>query len=147
MYIRDKLIPYRLCYSQYQLSIWLLNCNDYSDISSVCRTTWQLATVASHVACSIQDAAIWLVEVPLAANSRKGEYHGCWCAGSLCRQDISNHGIDYAGSTGTCPRWVRLSATYWLLAKPGHQQIHSVWTCHVDNIQSNTIQLCCVLTA
>ena len=34
---------------------------------------WRLATVASHVACGIQDAAIWLVEVPLVANSRKGE--------------------------------------------------------------------------
>ena len=70
---RDKLTPYWPCYSQYHFSIWLLNCNAYSDISSVCQTRWRLATVASHVACSNQDAAIWLVEVPLAANSRKGE--------------------------------------------------------------------------
>ena len=53
--------------------IWLLNCDAYSDISSACHTITRLATVASHVACSIQDAAIWLVEVPLAVNSRKGE--------------------------------------------------------------------------
>ena len=82
MYMRDELIRYWLCYSQYHFSIWLLNCNDYSDISSVCQTTWRLATVASHVAYSIQDALIWLVEVPLAANSRKGELalnrRQCW---------------------------------------------------------------------
>ena len=40
----------------------------YSDITSVCQAMWRPATVASHVAYSIQDAAIWLVEIPLAAN-------------------------------------------------------------------------------
>ena len=25
-----------------------------------------------------------------------GQYHGCWCPGSLCHQAISNHVIDYA---------------------------------------------------
>ena len=24
-----------------------------------------------------------------------GQYHGCWCPGSLRRQDISSHDIDY----------------------------------------------------
>ena len=24
-----------------------------------------------------------------------GQYHGCWCRGSLRRQNISNHDIDY----------------------------------------------------
>ena len=23
------------------------------------------------------------------------EYHGCWCPGSFCRQDIISHDIDY----------------------------------------------------
>ena len=68
--------PHWLCYSQYHFAIWLLNCNDYSDISSACHTIWRLATVASQVACSIQDAAIWSVEVPLVTNSRKGELLG-----------------------------------------------------------------------
>ena len=69
----NKLIPYWLCYYQYHFSMWFLNCSDCSDISSACHTIRQLAAVAKHVACSIQDAAIWLVEVTLAANSRKGE--------------------------------------------------------------------------
>ena len=82
--------PYWLSCSQYHFSIWLLNCNAYSDISSVCQTRWQLATVASHVACSIQDAAIWLVEVPLAANSRKGEWQGrlTWDERDVIRYDV-----------------------------------------------------------
>ena len=62
-----------LCYSQYHFSIWLPNCSDCSDICSVCQAIWRLATVASHVAYSIQDAEVWLVEVPLEVNSRKGE--------------------------------------------------------------------------
>ena len=39
-------------------------------------------------------------EVPLTygdrVNSVKlGQYHGCWCPGSLRRHDISSHAIDY----------------------------------------------------
>ena len=26
-----------------------------------------------------------------------GQFHGCWCPGSFCRQAISNHVIDYGG--------------------------------------------------
>ena len=25
-----------------------------------------------------------------------GQYHGCWCPGSLRRQDINSHDIEYA---------------------------------------------------
>ena len=31
-----------------------------------------------------------------------GQYHGCWCPGSLCRQGISSHGIDHTRQMGTC---------------------------------------------
>ena len=26
---------------------------------------------------------------------QQNRYHDCWCPGSLCRQDISTHDIDY----------------------------------------------------
>ena len=29
-----------------------------------------------------------------------GQYHGCWCPGSLRRQDISSHDIDYIEYVG-----------------------------------------------
>ena len=29
-----------------------------------------------------------------------GQYHGCWCPGSVRRQDISNHDIDYIEYVG-----------------------------------------------
>ena len=31
-----------------------------------------------------------------------GQYHVCWCPGSLCHQFIGNHVIDYAWQTGPC---------------------------------------------
>ena len=33
-------------------------------------------------------------------STRVGQYHGCWCSGSLCRQDINSHEIEYAGYRG-----------------------------------------------
>ena len=32
----------------------------------------------------------------------QGQYHGCWCLGSLRRQVITNHAIDYASWIGPC---------------------------------------------
>ena len=34
-----------------------------------------------------------------------GQYHGCWCPGSLHHQVISSHGIYSVGSTGPCFPW------------------------------------------
>ena len=31
-----------------------------------------------------------------------GQYHDCWCPGSLRRQDISSHDTDYVESAGPC---------------------------------------------
>ena len=31
-----------------------------------------------------------------------GQYHGLWCPGSLCHQDISSHGIDYVRQICAC---------------------------------------------
>ena len=42
-------------------------------------------------------------------NSR-GQYPGCWCPGSLRRQDISSHGIDYV-ELGPGLTWERISST------------------------------------
>ena len=45
-----------------------------------------------------------------------GQYHGCWCPGSPCRQAISRHG-DCTGWMGTYFPWGRIStscATYIL---------------------------------
>ena len=37
------------------------------------------------------------------------KYHGYWCTGSLCRQDISNHDIDYVEYVGPCLMWRSIS--------------------------------------
>ena len=34
-----------------------------------------------------------------------GQYHGCWCPGSLRRQDISSHDIDYVEYVGPGLTW------------------------------------------
>ena len=34
-----------------------------------------------------------------------GQYHGCWCPGSLCHLVISSHGIDYIWWIGPCLLW------------------------------------------
>ena len=40
-----------------------------------------------------------------------GQYHGCWCPGSLCRQDISTHDTDYVEQVGPCLTQERISTT------------------------------------
>ena len=40
-----------------------------------------------------------------------GQYHRCWCPGSLCRQDTSSHDIDYVEWVGPCLIWGRISTT------------------------------------
>ena len=35
-------------------------------------------------------------EIPEYIPSETGQYHGCWCLGSFCLQDISSLDIDYA---------------------------------------------------
>ena len=42
--------------------------------------------------------------------SSRGQYPGCWCPGSLRRQDISSHGIDYV-ELGPGLTWERISGT------------------------------------
>ena len=37
------------------------------------------------------------------------KYLGCWCSGSLCRQDISNHDIDFVEWARSCLTWGMLS--------------------------------------
>ena len=41
----------------------------------------------------------WVTSVKL------GQYHGCWCPGSLCHQNISSHDIDYVEYVGPSPSW------------------------------------------
>ena len=38
-------------------------------------------------------------------------YHGCWCPGSLRRQDISSHDIDYVEYVTSCLTWGRNTIT------------------------------------
>ena len=40
-----------------------------------------------------------------------GQYHGCWCPGSLRHQAISSNGIDYVNLVGLCFTWGRISIT------------------------------------
>ena len=40
-----------------------------------------------------------------------GQYHGCWCPGSLRRQDISSHDIDYIEYVGPSLTWRSVLST------------------------------------
>ena len=40
-----------------------------------------------------------------------GQYHGCWCPGSIRRQDISSRDIDYIEYTGPSLTWGRILST------------------------------------
>ena len=40
-----------------------------------------------------------------------GQYHGCWCPGSLRRQDISSHDIEYIEYVGPGLTWGRILST------------------------------------
>ena len=40
-----------------------------------------------------------------------GQYHGCWCPGSLCHQDISSHDIGYVEYVGPGLTWGRILST------------------------------------
>ena len=40
-----------------------------------------------------------------------GQYHGCWCSGSLRRQDISSHDTDYIEYLGPYLTWGRILRT------------------------------------
>ena len=47
----------------------------------------------------------WVISVYL------GQYHGCWCPGSLRRQDISSHDIDYIEYLGPSLAWGSILST------------------------------------
>ena len=40
-----------------------------------------------------------------------GQYHGCWCPGSLRRKDISSHDIEYIEYIGSSLAWGRILST------------------------------------
>ena len=40
-----------------------------------------------------------------------GQYHSCWCPGSLRRQDTSSYDIDYVEWVGLCLVWVWILTT------------------------------------
>ena len=41
----------------------------------------------------------------------QGQYHGCWCLGSLHSQVVSTHDIDYVEWLATCLPWQKISST------------------------------------
>ena len=45
----------------------------------------------------------------------QGQYHGCWCHGSLCHQAINDHDIDCIGWTDPCLPSGSISPTYTIL--------------------------------
>ena len=55
---------------------------------------------------------------PLTLNGRgpgylglTGQSHGCWCPGSLRRQDVSSHDIDYVEYVGPGLTWGSILST------------------------------------
>ena len=51
------------------------------------------------IPCVICDVPVFNINPQSAGNLinlvQTSQYHGCWCPGSLCCQDISTHDIDY----------------------------------------------------
>ena len=63
-----------------------------------------------------------------------GQYHGCWCPGSLCSQDISMHGIDYVEYVISCLTWERISATCVMSVKRNDIQCKYMFCSHWKNL-------------
>ena len=55
--------------------------------------------VNQPLTCGDRVISVWL-----------GQYHGCWCPGSLRRQDISSDDIDYVEYVGPGRTWERISS-------------------------------------
>ena len=53
----------------------------------------------------------WISFLKKCGNLELGQYHGCWCPGSLHRQDISSHDIDYVKYVGPGLTWGRILST------------------------------------
>ena len=60
--------------------------------------------------------ALNICYLPLTCGDRSisvylGQYHGCWCPGSLRGQDISSHDIDYIEYVGPSLTWASVLST------------------------------------
>ena len=62
------------------------------------------STCLKPLTCGDRVNSVWL-----------GQYHGCWCPGSLRRQDISSHDIDYVEYVGPGLTWGRILSTCVIL--------------------------------
>ena len=57
-------------------------------------------TKFQQICCGLVNVLKKLTEVKAAILLEGlGQYRGCWCPGSMCRQDISSHSIDCVGCT------------------------------------------------
>ena len=72
---------YGKCYDNYFFVIYRQS--RYSNRISIWWITYCLPFLKT-LNCGDRVISVWL-----------GQYHGCWCTGSLRRQDISSHDIDY----------------------------------------------------
>ena len=54
--------------------------------------------------------ALTLLVVKPEYSWRNYQCHGCWCPGSCCHQDISSHGIAWAGQVLMFGEWFKLPA-------------------------------------
>ena len=63
-------------------------------------TLWYNVTVCYPLTCGDRVISVWLCQ-----------YHGCWCPGSLRRQDISSHDIDYVQYVSPGLTWGRILST------------------------------------
>ena len=92
--------------SQLQIVLYIILCQ-------ICRywSSYQLVLRSNHLWNQVnhQRAETELSQFQL------GQYHGCWCPGSLRRQDISSHDIDYVEYVGPCLTWIRISST-WVIS-------------------------------
>ena len=93
-----------------------------------------------------------LLTLNVRVPSYLGQYHGFWCPGSLRRQDISSHDIDYIEYVGPSLTWGRILSTcvisMWMndimftlknLACKGLMHNVPHWTCATWSNMSHSI--------
>ena len=75
-----------------------------------------------------------------------GQYHGCWCPGSWCRQAISSHGIDFARQkheVDHCLQCERISTTCIISAYRNHRKCKYTYIIYValeQNLAKGSLQ-------
>ena len=99
--------------------------NNFNLIQSILVSQGNVALATATVLSSLWHHCVYnkliviviYISSPLTCGDRvnsvqHNKYHGCWCTGSLRRQNISTHDIDYVEQVRSCLTWGRMSTTF-----------------------------------